>query len=396
MDGQSSASLLVELGTIIVVLGVVARLGTRIGLSPIPFYLLAGLAFGEGGLVPLVRAEGFVDVAGQIGAVLLMLMLGLEYTAEEFRASMREATPAGAVNFVLNFFPGAMAGLALGWSPLASVFLGGVTLTTSSGVMAKMLSDLGRLGNRETPVVLSVSVLEDLTMALYLPMVAVLAAGTGVVRGVVSFAVAIAAIFIVLAAALRYGERVSRFIHSPSSEVLLLTVLGITLVMGGLAEAIQVSAAIAAFLVGIALSGPVADQARDVLTPLRDLFAAVFFVLFGLRLDPSTLPPALGIAVLLAVVTAATKMATGWWAARRAGIGPRGRRRAGAALIPRGEFAILIATLGVTTGVESRLGPISAAYVMILAVAAPVIARFIDPGPARPTPRPAGDYPGPA
>ena len=96
----------------------------------------------------------------------------------------------------------------------------------------------------------------------------------------------------------------------------LLKVLGAALLVAGFASALQVSAAVGAFLLGIAISGSTAENATKLLEPLRDLFAAVFFVLFGLNTDPATIPPVLGWAVVLAVATTATKVATGWWAAR--------------------------------------------------------------------------------
>jgi CPA2 family monovalent cation:H+ antiporter-2 len=173
---------------------------------------------------------------------------------------------------------------------------------------------------------------------------------------------------------------VEKFVASPSDEVLLLKVLGLVLVVAGIAQQLQISAAVGAFLVGIALSGPLAHTAREILTPLRDLFAAVFFVFFGLQTNPAHLPPVFGVAALLAVIGIATKLATGWWAARRAGIGLSGRIRAGAALLPRGEFNIVIAGLAVSAGiVNPKLGPLAAAYVLILAVTGPMIARVAEP-----------------
>jgi monovalent cation:H+ antiporter-2, CPA2 family len=115
------------------------------------------------------------------------------------------------------------------------------------------------------------------------------------------------------------------------------------------------------------------------LSPLRDLFAAIFFAFVGFSLDPSEIPPVLGIAILLGAITAATKFATGWWSARRSGIGPKGRARAGAALIARGEFSIAVAGLAVASGVEPELGPLAVSYVFLLAVVGPVAARLAEP-----------------
>jgi CPA2 family monovalent cation:H+ antiporter-2 len=373
------AAVLLELGGMILGLGILGRLAGRLGLSAIPLYLLAGLAFGEGGLLPLVTAQEFIEVGAEVGVILLLLLLGLEYSASELVGSLRSAAPAGLVDLVLNFAPGVVAGLLLGWSVLASLVLGGVTYVTSSGIVAKVLGDLGRIGNRETPVVLSILVVEDLAMAAYLPLLTGLLVGEDLLASALPVGVALGTVALVLVVAVRYGETLSRLVFSPSDEVLLLVILGLALVVAGAAEQLQVSAAVGAFLVGIALSGEAAEAAQALLTPLRDLFAAVFFLFFGLQTNPRSIPPVALAAAALALVTAATKVATGWWAARRIGVGPRGRWRAGTALIPRGEFSIVIAGLAVAAGREPTLGPLATTYVLILAVLGPLVARVSEP-----------------
>jgi CPA2 family monovalent cation:H+ antiporter-2 len=373
------AAVLLELGGMILGLGILGRLAGRLGLSAIPLYLLAGLAFGEGGLLPLVTAQEFIEVGAEVGVILLLLLLGLEYSASELVGSLRSAAPAGLVDLVLNFAPGVVAGLLLGWSVLASLVLGGVTYVTSSGIVAKVLGDLGRIGNRETPVILSILVVEDLAMAAYLPLLTGLLVGEDLLASALPVGVALGTVALVLVVAVRYGETLSRLVFSPSDEVLLLVILGLTLVVAGAAEQLQVSAAVGAFLVGIALSGEAAEAAQALLTPLRDLFAAVFFLFFGLQTDPRSIPPVALAAAALALVTAATKVATGWWAARRIGVGPRGRWRAGTVLIPRGEFSIVIAGLAVAAGREPTLGPLATTYVLILAVLGPLVARLSEP-----------------
>jgi CPA2 family monovalent cation:H+ antiporter-2 len=228
-------------------------------------------------------------------------------------------------------------------------------------------------------VVLSLLVLEDLVMALYLPVPTAVLAGLGIARGAISVTVALTTVAVVLFVALRFGDRISRVMFDESDEVLLLRVLGLALLVAGIAAQLQVSAAVGAFLVGIALSGEVAESARALLTPLRDLFAAVFFVFFGLHTDPAAIPPVALAAIALGVVSILTKIATGWWAARRAGVQTVGRFRAGGALVPRGEFNIVIAGLAVTAGVEPDIGPLAAAYVTFLVVVGPFIARYVEP-----------------
>ncbi|OUC92868.1 cation:proton antiporter [Streptomyces swartbergensis] len=376
---HSSAVFLIEFGCLILGLGLLGRLAGRFSFSPIPLYLLAGLAFGEGGLLPLVASEDFVAIGAEIGVILLLLMLGLEYTATDLVSNLKTHYPAGVVDAVLNALPGAVLALLLGWGPAAAVVLAGVTWVSSSGVIAKVLGELGRLGNRETPAILSILVLEDLSMAVYLPIVTALLAGVGLAAGAVTLAIALGVATLVLVLAVRYGRHVSRFVSSDDPEKLLLVVLGVTLVVAGLAQQLQVSAAVGAFLVGIALSGEVAEGATSLLAPLRDLFAAVFFVFFGLHTDPASIPPVLLPALALAAVTTATKIATGHWAARRAGIGPKGRWRAGGTLVARGEFSIVIAGLAVTAGIEPSLGPLATAYVLILVLLGPLTARYTEP-----------------
>jgi monovalent cation:H+ antiporter-2, CPA2 family len=371
---------LAELGAVILFLAVLARFAARLGLTAIPFYLVGGLAFGDGGLLPLDLSEEFVTVGSEIGVVLLLLTLGLEYTAEDLATTLRTSLLPGVVDFLLNFTPGFLAGLVLGWDPKAAVLLGGVTFISSSGVVAKTLGDLGRTGNRETPAVLGVLVMEDLAMALFLPLIVVLLSPGGG-AGLLPVVVAVATVAVVLAGAIRFSDPVSRLTASQSDEGLLLTVLGLTLLVAGVAQQLQVSSAVGAFLVGIALSGPVSERAAELISPLRDLFAATFFLFFGLQIEPSSLPAAAPVAIALAVVTALTKVVTGRYAAKRQGVGSVGQLRAGVILIARGEFSIVIAGLGVAAAVQADLGPTAAAYVLLLAGGGPILAKVWPPTP---------------
>ncbi|HEX6208870.1 MAG TPA: cation:proton antiporter, partial [Actinomycetota bacterium] len=323
--------LLIELGVVILGLAVLARVAERTGFSPIPLYLLVGLAFGDGGLFPLVTSEEFIEVGAEIGLILLLLMLGLEYAGDELTESLRRNAGAGLVDLAFNFLPGFAAGLLLGWGLVPALFLGGITYTSSSGIVAHMIQQLGWVANAETPTILSILVIEDLAMAGYLPLMEVLTRGDEIASATIAIVAAVSAVLVTLFVAVRFGPSLSRLAFSRSDEGLLLTIVGIALVVAGLAERLQVSAAVGAFLVGIALSGHAADRARVLLTPLRDLFAAVFFIFFSLQIDPSAIPSVLGVAAALALVTGASKVATGWVSAGRRGLGSGARLRAGTA-----------------------------------------------------------------
>lgn len=368
-----AVGLLLELGLLLAVLSILGGLARRAGFSPVPLYLLGGLALGEEGLVGLPEAEPFITAASAIGVVLLLLTLGLEFTVAEFAVSLRRHVPSGVVDLVLNATPGAVAGLLLGLDVVGVVALAGATYISSSGIVSRLLVDLRRLGNRETPSILSVLVLEDFAMAAYLPLLAVLASGGTWWQALIGVTLAVSALAAAFTVSARWGHHVGRALSHPDPEQLLLRVLALTLLVAAAAEYIHASAAVGAFLVGLTLTGETAERAGKLLAPLRDLFAAIFFIGIGLAIDPAVLAPALPVALALAVVTAVTKIVTGRYAAGRDGAGPAGRMRAGTALVTRGEFSLVILGLA---GAASDLGGLIAAYVVILAVAGPVLTRY--------------------
>ena len=363
---------LLELGAVMLSLTVLARLASRYSFSPVPLYLGLGLILSEHGIISLDVSREFIDAGAELGAILLLFLLGVEYSVDELTAGVKRAHVSGTIDLALNFVPGFIAGWALGWSLTAAFLLGGVTYISSSGIAAKLMRDLGWLGNRETPAVLSILVIEDLVMAVYLGVAAALVLGAGAGGLAWSILGAITVVGAVLMVASRFGPHLSRLVFAESDESVLLGLLGVVLLVAGVAEQVGVSAAVGAFLVGLAISGKAARRADRLLGPLRDLFGAIFFVFFGLQVDPSTIPPILLPALILVVVAAIGKLITGWVAGRRFGASTGGRLRAGALLIARGEFSIIIAELGVEAGLEPQLAPLATAVVFSLAVLGPI------------------------
>lgn len=372
----STDLLVIELGAVVLGLAVVARAARRVGLPALPMYLLVGLALGEGSLVELPASADFIEVGAEIGVILMLLMLGLEFSPHELVVNVRRSTLAGLADLALNFTPGLAAGFLLGFDPVVAVLLGGVTYISSSGIVAKLVADLDRIGNHETPVVLSVLVIEDLAMVLYLPIVSGVLFGGSFLSTTVTIFVSLGVVLAILSVSYVLGDRLSAIALSPSSEALLLTLLGVTLLVAGLAGRLNLSTAVGAFVVGVALSGDIVSHARGLLLPLRNLFAAVFFVFFGLQVDIRLIGDVAAAAVAIAVFSTIAKMATGWIAAGRVGIGTPGRVRAGAALVAHGEFSIVIAELGIAR--ESDLGALAAAYVVVLTFIGALLYQFSD------------------
>jgi CPA2 family monovalent cation:H+ antiporter-2 len=368
---------LLELGVVILGLAVLARVAAKFDLPTVPLYLVAGLAFGEGGILPLVTTREFVETGAEIGLILVLFVLGLEHSSRDLLATARSSVTPGAVDLLLNAAPGVIAGLVLGWGWLAAAFLGGITYVSSSGVAAKLLEHAGPHARGASRFVVTIAVIEDLVMAIYLPILAAVLIGESAGVSLVAAAVAIGAVALLLVVALRVEVGLSELLFSRSDEALLLSILGFAFLIAGVAEVARFSAAVGALLAGIMLSGPAAEGAQTLVRPLRDLFAAIFFAFIGLSVDPSTIPPVLGIAVLLGVVTSATKYATGWWAARRLGSEVRARGVVGAALIPRGEFSIAIAGLATAASIEDDLGPVTVAYVILTVVVGSVVTKVL-------------------
>ena len=179
--------------------------------------------------------------------------------------------------------------------------------------------------------------------------------------------------------AMHYGKVLSRFIAHPSDEIVVLTTLGLALLIAGVSERLQLSAAVGAFIVGITLSGDVAERTHELMHPLTDWFAATFFLFFGLGIDLYSLPPVILPALGLVVVSSLTKLLTGWWSTRNLGMPKANRLSAGVTLIARGEFSLVIAGMGVAAKLEPQLGAMAAAYVLVSTVVGALLTRAIDP-----------------
>ena len=363
-----------ELGSVLIALGIAAYIAAKIRLSVVPIFLFAGLAFGEGGLVALELSDEFLDLGAQWGAILLLLLLGLEYSSKELFNSIKIRRSLGLVDLVFNFIPGALFALLLGWGLLGALTLGGITYVSSSGIASQFIKD-SRLESKEsTKRAVSVLVIEDLFLAPYLPVLSALLASLGFLSGLISISIAL----IITGIVLLIGARGFHIPHGPhilgDSATLLLTVFGSALLASGIATYFGFSGAVAAFLVGLLLTGDVAIVARIRLAPLRDLFSAIFFLFFGLSTNPSDIPEILLPAILLTIVGVVSKLATAWWAVRDLDeVGATWR--AAALLIPRGEFSMVIAGLAATTVFAVELQALTLTYVILTTLISSLIIR---------------------
>jgi len=371
-----------EIGLVLIALGIAAFFASRLKFSAVPIFLCAGLFFGNGGIVELNLSDDFLNLGAQIGAILLLLLLGLEYSAGELVETVKARKSLGFVDVILNGVPGALFGFLMGWGLVGALVLGGITFVSSSGIAAQLIKDGSLTGLHSTKRAISVLVIEDLFLAVYLPILSAIIASVALITGLISISIAL----LIAGGALLLAARGLHIPHAPKimgdSATLLLTVFGAALLASGLATYIGFSGAVAAFLVGLILTGDVAIVARVRLAPLRDLFAAIFFLFFGLQTDPRDIPSVLIPALLLTVIGVGSKWLTAWWAMKDEAE-ERGVMRVAAILIPRGEFSIVIAGLAASATFGKDLQSLTITYVILTTVIASLLIRFCSNRPER-------------
>ncbi|MGW7521229.1 cation:proton antiporter [Streptomyces sp. NPDC054796] len=365
------------MGGAFVAAAVLARLGNRIGLPTIPLFILAGILLGPNtpGFV-LLKDPHDLEMLSALGLVLLLFYLGLEFHMDDLKTGGRKMALAGGAYLALNVGAGLAFGFLLGWGTSEALVLAGVLGISSSAIVTKVLVDLGRIGNPETKPILGIIVVEDIFLALYL------AALQPVLSGAEDLAAAALQIgkafgfLLVLAIAARYGTKViGRLFATKDNELLVISFLGAAVLVAGIAEEFGVADAIGAFMVGLMLGNTASgERIRELVHPLRDAFGAIFFFGFGLSIDPGDLPTVLWPVLIAVVVTLMMNVLAGLAAARLYGFGAQPTANISTTLLARGEFALILATMAAAAGLDDRLSPFIAGYVLILAVIAPLIA----------------------
>ena len=363
-----------------VLLGAAAAAGwlaDRLGVSPIPAYVLAGVVLSPAvaGSLPAVAGLAvepteFVTLGAELGIVLLLFFLGLEFDLDRLLANRARIGRAGLLDLAINFGAGLLVGLLLFDGLLAAVLVAGVVYVSSSAVVTKSLIDLGWIADPEAEPILGTLVFEDLFVAVYLAVVAAVVAGGDAATTVTSVAVALGFVVGLLVVARYAAGPLERLLDGATAEATVLRAVGLTVVVAGLALSVGVSEAVAAFFVGTAFAATRhTERLERVLESLRDLFAAVFFVWIGLGVEPAAVA-AVAVPVAVAVaVTAPTKVVSGFLGGRVYGLDARRSVRVGLGLVARGEFSLIVAAVAVAgAGPDSALSTAAAETIYAFAV----------------------------
>jgi CPA2 family monovalent cation:H+ antiporter-2 len=364
---------LAELAVTVAVLGALGLVARQFGLSAIPAYLLAGLLLGpnEPEQLALISPSEVTEFVAQLGLVFLLFFLGLEFSAGRLTRTGRHLGLGGTVDLVTNAGLGLLVGVAAFGLSFAALVFAACIYVSSSAIAVKGLIDFRRLGDDETDLVLAILVFEDLAVAFMLGFAA--AGGEGPSDTLVLVATALVFVTLGLAASRWLSQPLDRFLDRLPVEFFLLAVFGFLVGMAALAEELGLSEAIGALMAGIVLSETsVREQIEDRFFSFRDVFAALFFFVFGLSIDVSAFGEVGWIVAVAVVVTVAGKIGAGWAAGRVGGFTSRQSFNAGVALVAHGEFTIILAQLAsgnssIPLGDRTDLAAFAGLYVLITA-----------------------------
>jgi monovalent cation:H+ antiporter-2, CPA2 family len=340
---------LAELAVTITVLAALGLLASRFGLSAIPAYLLAGLLLGpnEPEFLSIIEPSEVTEFVAELGVIFLLFFLGLEFTLDRLRRSGMHLGIGGTIDLAVNAALGLVVGVAAFGFSFPALVLAGAIYVSSSAVAVKGLIDFRRLADDETDLVLAILIVEDIAIAFVL---AFAGGGGGEVAETLELvAKAIAFIALSLAASRWLARPIDRLLDALPREFFLLFTFALLIGMSAISHSLGLSEAIGALMAGVILSDTIArSEIEERFLSFRDVFAALFFFVFGLSIDLEALGSVGWLIALAVVLGVAGKLGGTYAAARIGGFTPRQSVNAGAALVARGEFTVILAQVAAT------------------------------------------------
>lgn len=376
--------LILEVGIALLIVALAAYLSTKFKFSIIPFLIVLGMLVGPHapviGFIDLtfIQSDDMIHFLGRIGVLFLLFYLGLEFSVDKLAKSGKNIVKGGTLYVAMNFFLGLVYGFLIGMPLFESLIIAGMMAVSSTAIVAKVLVDLRRTGNKETELILGIILFDDLFLALFLSIMSGVLASSGGSAGSTILSVLISVgymlLFFVLA---KKGVKVfNRFLTIASNESFIIVVFAGLFFVAGFSETLHVAEAIGALLFGLMLSETDhTERIEKMLLPFRDFFGAIFFFSFGLSIDPTMLGDAIWLAVGAALITILSNFVAGMWAGRIADLSHRASSNIGLTIMARGEFTIIVVNLGLAAGLSPMLQPLSALYVLIMAILGPLMAK---------------------
>jgi monovalent cation:H+ antiporter-2, CPA2 family len=346
---------------------------SRVGLSAIPAYLLAGLLLGpnEPKVLALIRPSEVSDFVAEIGIVFLLFFLGLEFTLGRLARSHRHVLVGGAIDLIVNGAIGLVVGVAAFGLSFGALILAAAIYVSSSAITVKGLIDFRRLADDETDLVLAILVVEDIVIALVLGFAS--GGGGELVNTLGIVAKAIGFIAAALAVSKWLRRPINLLLDRLPREVFLLAVFSFVVGSAALSSELGLSEAIGALMAGVVLSETGArEEIEERFFSFRDVFAALFFFVFGLSIDVSAVGRIGWLLALAVTLTVASKVGGGFLAGMAGGYTRRQSFNAGVALVAHGEFTIILAQVAaanpqIARATQDRLVAFAGLYVLATA-----------------------------
>ena len=362
-----------QLAVTVAVLAALGLVASRFGLSAIPAYLLAGLLLGpnEPRVLSVIEPSEVTDFVAEIGLIFLLFFLGLEFSLERILRSGRHLGLGGGIDLALNAGLGLAIGVAAFGLSFGALILGAAVYISSSAVTVKGLVDFRRLADDETELVLAILVFEDLVIAFVLGFAE--GAGGELAETLALVGKALAFITVSLAASRWLAATIDRLLDRLPREFFLLFTFAVVVGMAAIAEQLGLSEAIGALMAGVILAETsVRGEIEERFLSFRDLFAALFFFVFGLTIDIEAVASVGWLLAVAVVLSVFGKLGSGYAAGLVGGLSRRQSLNAGAALIARGEFTIILAQLAasnpaLTESVRADLAAFAGLYVLATA-----------------------------
>ncbi len=378
----STSPFVEDLALTLGVAAVISVLFRRLGLPAVLGYLLAGLVIGPHLALPLFADPARVAALSEFGVVLVMFGIGLHFSPRDLAAAIPKVGLIGLVQVSAMLWLGFMLGRAFGWEVLPSIFLGATVAISSTMVVARAIDEYG-LPEGARELVFGVLVIQDLVAVVLIAALTTVASGAGLEPAELATTTAglLGFLAVMVLVGLRVVPRVLRLVAAMDhAETLLIAASGLCFGMALLAAKAGYSVALGAFVAGsLAASSGIAGRIEPLIAPVRDLFAAVFFVSVGMMVDPIIVLDVWYLAVLVALLVIIGQLVVVGTAAFVAGHGVRRGLHAGLALGQIGEFSFILAQLGVTTGVaDDQLVPLVVVVAIVTATTTPLAVRHAD------------------
>ncbi|NQD72574.1 cation:proton antiporter [Sphingobacterium shayense] len=379
-----SPTLVLEVGIAVFLVAIVGLLANRLRFSVIPFFIIVGMLVGQHapqlGIIDLTFTESkpFIDFMGRLGVLFLLFYLGLEFSVGRLMKSGKSILTGGTIYVVLNFISGLLIGWLMNLPFKEQMVLCGVMTSSSTAIVAKVLTDLKRTANAETEIIMGMIMFDDLFIAMHISFLSgLILSGDGsfwTVAGTSVLALAFILTFLILGRKL--VPLIDKLLQDKTPELFILIVFSLLFIIAGFSETIHVAEAIGALMAGLVFAdSKYIKKIETMISSYRDFFGAMFFFSFGLSIDLYSLGGAVAWGALAAVVTIIGNLASGYFAARFSGRKPKSSFDIGFTLSARGEFSIIMANIGKAGGLLPVLQSFVVVYVLILSIVSPLLTK---------------------